>query len=160
MKALDGIIVDTDLDTWKTYLKWAALNASAGILTEQLEQQNFEFYSKTLRGIEEPLPLWRRGVDIVNGNLGEVVGKVYVKEHFPPEAKDKMLVLVDNLLKAYEASIRDLDWMTDATKTQALDKLSKFTPKIGYPDIWKDEMTCSATCSALRWSPTDSSSKS
>jgi putative endopeptidase len=138
MKALDGIIVDTDLDTWKTYLKWAALNASAGILTEQLEQQNFEFYSKTLRGIEEPLPLWRRGVDIVNGNLGEVVGKVYVKEHFPPEAKDKMLVLVDNLLKAYEASIRDLDWMTDATKTQALDKLSKFTPKIGYPDIWKD----------------------
>jgi putative endopeptidase len=138
MKALDGIIVETDLDTWKTYLKWAALNASAGILNEQLDRQNFEFYSKTLRGIEEPLPLWRRGVDIVNNNLGEIVGKVYVKEHFPPEAKDKMLVLVDNLLKAYEVSIRDLEWMTDATKTQALDKLSKFTPKIGYPDIWKD----------------------
>lgn len=138
MKALDGIITSTDLDTWRTYLKWAALNASAGLLNEELEQQNFEFYSKTLQGIEEPLPLWRRGVNVVNGNLGEVVGKVYVKEHFPPAAKEKMLVLVNNLLQAYEVSIEELDWMTDDTRAQALDKLSKFTPKIGYPDIWKD----------------------
>ncbi len=138
MKALDGIITETPLDTWKRYLKWAALNASAGILGEELERQNFEFYSRTLQGIDEPLPLWRRGVNIVNGNLGEIVGKVYVKEHFPPEAKEKMLVLVNNLLQAYEASIRELDWMTDETKAQALDKLSKFMPKIGYPDIWKD----------------------
>ncbi|MGH8166206.1 MAG: M13 family metallopeptidase [Woeseiaceae bacterium] len=138
MKALDGIIADTDLGTWITFLKWAALNASAGILTEELDRQNFEFYSKTLQGTEEPLPLWRRGVSSVNANLGEVVGKVYVKEHFPPEAKERMLELVSNLLKAYETSIRELDWMTDETKAQALDKLSKFTPKIGYPDIWKD----------------------
>jgi putative endopeptidase len=138
IKALDGIITGTGLDTWKTYLKWAALNASAGVLTEELDQQNFEFYSKTLQGTEQPLPLWRRGVNAVNGNLGEVVGKVYVKEHFPPEAKERMLELVQNLLKAYEVSIRELDWMTDETKAEALDKLSKFTPKIGYPDIWKD----------------------
>ncbi|HWM27334.1 MAG TPA: M13 family metallopeptidase, partial [Woeseiaceae bacterium] len=141
MKALDGIITDTDLGTWKTFLKWAALNASAGLLTEELDRQNFEFYSKTLQGTEEPLPLWRRGVSAVNANLGEVVGKVYVKEHFPPEAKERMLELVSNLLKAYETSIRELDWMTDETKAQALDKLSKFTPKIGYPDIWKDYST-------------------
>ncbi|MEX2123658.1 MAG: M13-type metalloendopeptidase [Woeseia sp.] len=138
VKALDGIITSTNLDTWKTYLKWAVLNASAGILTEELDRQNFEFYSKTLLGTEEPLPQWRRGVNAVNANLGEVVGKVYVKEHFPPEAKERMLELVNNLLKAYEASIQELDWMTDETKVQALDKLSKFTPKIGYPDIWKD----------------------
>jgi putative endopeptidase len=138
VRALDGIITGTDLETWKTYLKWAALNASATLLTEELDKQNFEFYSKTLQGTEQPLPLWRRGVNAVNANLGEVVGKVYVKEHFPPEAKERMLELVNNLLKAYEVSIRELDWMTEETRVQALDKLSKFTPKIGYPDIWKD----------------------
>jgi putative endopeptidase len=138
VRALDGIITGTDLETWKTYLKWAALNASATLLTEELDKQNFEFYSKTLQGTEQPLPLWRRGVNAVNANLGEVVGKVYVKEHFPPEAKERMLELVNNLLKAYEVSIRELDWMTEETRAQALDKLSKFTPKIGYPDIWKD----------------------
>ena len=137
-RALDGIITSTGLDTWKIYLKWAALNASASLLTEELDQQNFEFYSRTLQGTEQPLPLWRRGVNAVNANLGEVVGKVYVKEHFPPEAKERMLELVNNLLRAYEQSIRELDWMTDETRAQALDKLSKFTPKIGYPDIWKD----------------------
>ncbi len=138
MKALDGVLTETPIDAWKIYLKWAALNASAGLLDESMDRQNFEFYSTTLQGTEEPLPLWRRGVNLVNANLGEIVGKVYVKEHFPPEAKERMLELVDNLLKAYESSIRELDWMTDETKAQALDKLSKFTPKIGYPDVWKD----------------------
>ncbi len=73
----------------------------------------------------------------MNGTLGEVVGKVYVKKHFPPEAKERMEALVQNLLKAYEVSINDLDWMGEDTKKEALDKLSKFTPKIGYPDKWK-----------------------
>ncbi len=138
MKVLDGILTETSIDTWKIYLKWAALNASAALLDESMDRQNFEFYSKTLQGTEEPLPLWRRGVNLVNANLGEIVGKVYVREHFPPAAKERMLELVDNLLKAYESSIRELDWMTDETRAQALDKLSKFTPKIGYPDVWKD----------------------
>jgi len=100
--------------------------------------QNFEFYSKTLRGIEEPLTLWRRGVSTVNANLGEVVGKVYVSRHFPPEAKAKMQELVGNLIKAYESSIEDLDWMGEETRVQALDKLHKFTPKIAYPEEWRD----------------------
>ena len=138
LKALDGIIQDTSMDDWKTYLKWQVLNTAAGILNEELDRQNFEFYSKTLRGIEEQLPLWRRGVDVVNGNLGEVVGKVYVAKHFPPEAKAKMQELVGNLIKAYEESIRRLEWMGAETRAEALDKLSKFTSKIGYPDVWKD----------------------
>ena len=138
MRALDDIIVSTDLDTWKTYLRWSVLNNTAGRLTEELDKQSFEFYGKTLNGIPEQRPMWRRGVNTVNGNLGEVVGKVYVKRHFPPEAKERMLDLVKNLITAYEKSIKELDWMTDETKAQALDKLSKFTPKIGYPDEWRD----------------------
>ena len=138
MRALNDIIKDTSMDDWKTYLTWKVLDANAGLLNEELDQQNFEFYSKTLRGIEEPLPRWKRAVGNVNNNLGEVVGKVYVARHFPPEAKEQMLKLVNNLIKAYEISIKELDWMGDETKVQALDKLSKFTPKIGYPDNWED----------------------
>jgi putative endopeptidase len=135
---LDGIIRSTDLDTWKTYLNWTVLNTVASFLNEELDQQNFEFYNKTLSGVEEQQPLWRRGVNIVNGSLGEVVGKVYVAEHFPPEAKERMLTLVQNLINAYEKSIKELDWMGEETKAEALDKLSKFTPKVGYPDKWRD----------------------
>ena len=138
VKALDGIIADTDIDTWKTYLYWGALNKSASRLTAALDKQNFEFYGKALSGTEEQRAMWRRGVNSVNGILGEVVGKVYVKRHFPPEAKERMLNLVGNLVNAYAKSINELDWMSDETKVEALDKLSKFTPKIGYPDEWRD----------------------
>lgn len=138
MKKLDGIVHDTALADWKTYLKWSVLNSTAGVLNEALDRQNFDFYSKTLTGAEEPLPLWHRGVAAVNANLGEVVGKVYVARHFPPEAKARMQELVGNLIKAYEMSIRNLDWMGEETRAQALDKLSKFTAKIAYPDRWKD----------------------
>ena len=138
MKALDGIIVDTDLDTWKTYLTWAVLNGAAGRLDKQLDEQNFDFYGKTLQGTEQQEELWRRAVEAVNGNLGELVGKVYVKEYFPPEAKERMLTLVGNLIGAYRQSIGELDWMSDDTRAKALEKLSKFTPKIGYPDKWRD----------------------
>ncbi|NNK10955.1 MAG: M13 family metallopeptidase [Flavobacteriaceae bacterium] len=137
-KALDDIITSTDLDSWKTYLKWSVVDAYASRLNEEMDQQNWEFYSKELRGTKEQRPLWRRGVSIVNGTMGEVVGKVYVKKHFPPEAKERMETLVQNLLKAYEVSIKELDWMSDETKKEALDKLSKFTPKIGYPNKWKE----------------------
>jgi len=138
MKALDGIVADTDLDTWKTYLTWSAINNTADRLTSDIDEQNFQFYGKVLSGTEEQRPDWRRAVSTVDGLLGEVVGKVYVKEHFPPEAKERMLELVGNLVKAYEKSIKELDWMGEETKVQALDKLSKFTPMIGYPDKWRD----------------------
>lgn len=138
MRALDGIVAETDLDTWKHYLKWSAVNATSARLTTEIDQANFEFYGKTLAGTEAQRPMWRRGVNVVNRTLGEVVGKVYVARHFPPEAKDRMEELVANLIRAYEVSISELDWMSDETRTQALDKLSKFTPKIGYPDAWRD----------------------
>jgi len=138
MRALNDIIKDTSIDDWKTYLTWKVLTGNASLLTEELDQENFEFYSKTLRGVEQQLPRWKRAVANVNNNLGEVVGKVYVARHFPPEAKERMLELVNNLIKAYEISIKELDWMGEETKIQALDKLSKFTPKIGYPDNWED----------------------
>ncbi|MDX1517780.1 MAG: M13-type metalloendopeptidase [Woeseiaceae bacterium] len=138
LASLDTIVADTDLDTWKTYLRWAVLNEAADRLTDALDQQNFEFYGRTLSGTEEQRPMWRRAVNLVNGVLGELVGKVYVKKHFPPEYKARMEELVGNLILAYEKSIRELDWMSEATKAEALDKLSKFTPKIGYPDKWRE----------------------
>ena len=133
-KDLNAIIKNTPLDTWKTYLKWNLINGSASYLNSALDNQNFEFYSKTLHGVKEQKPQWRRAVSVVNGGLGEMVGKLYVEKHFPPAAKERMLQLVQNLLKAYEISIKELDWMSPDTKKQALDKISKFTPKIGYPD--------------------------
>jgi putative endopeptidase len=138
LEALDGIILDTDLDTWKTYFKWVALNNTANRLTAELDAQNFAFYGTTLSGTEEQEASWKRATAAVNASLGEVVGKVYVDRHFPPEAKERMLELVGNLVRAYEKSINELEWMTDETKAQALDKLSKFKPKVGYPDVWQD----------------------
>jgi len=137
-RALDEIIVSTDLAIWKQYLKWMLLNAADPYLNQAIDDQNFEFYGKTLFGREEQRPMWRRAVSVVNNNLGEVVGKVYVERHFSSAAKERVRELVDNLIKAYRESIKALDWMSDSTKNQALDKLKKFTPKIGYPDIWKD----------------------
>ncbi|MES2417160.1 MAG: M13-type metalloendopeptidase [Bacteroidota bacterium] len=137
-KDLNSILKNTPLDAWKNYLKWGAVTATAGSLNSALDQENFNFYNKTLYGVKEQKPQWRRAVNVVNDNLGEVVGKLYVEKHFPPAAKERMLKLVSNLLKAYESSIKALDWMSPETKKQALDKLSKFTPKIGYPDKWRD----------------------
>ena len=137
-KSMNQIIQSTPMERWKEYLKWSVIDANASNLNEAMDQQNFEFYSKELRGTQEQRPMWRRAVSVVNNHLGEIVGKVYVKKHFPDEAKQRMDTLVANLLKAYEASIKELDWMSDETKAQALDKLSKFRPKIGYPDKWRD----------------------
>ncbi len=138
LAGVDTIITETSLEDWKTFLQWGLINASAGSLSMDLDQANFEFYSTVLYGVKEQRPMWRRATGLLNSTLGEVIGKVYVKKHFPPEAKQRMQVMVDNLIKAYEVSINELDWMTDETRKQALDKLSKFTVKIGYPDEWKD----------------------
>ncbi len=138
MRALDGILETTSMQDWKTFLRWKVLDSYASYLSEEIDSQNFEFFSKKLQGIEAPLPLWKRGVGLVNDHLGEVIGKIYVEKHFPPEAKTHMLELVNNLLQAYEVSIKSLDWMGEETRAQALDKLAKFTPKIGYPDKWRD----------------------
>jgi putative endopeptidase len=138
LKNLDGIIKSTPIDTWKTWLKWNVIHASATYLSGPIDSENFNFYGKVLSGALKQREQWRRAVGAVNRNLGEIIGEVYVKKHFSPEAKKRMTELVENLLKAYKISIGELTWMTPETKKQALVKLSKFTPKIGYPDTWRD----------------------
>ena len=138
LAGIDKVIAETSLDDWKSFLQWGVINSSAGSLNMAMDKANFDFYSTVLYGVEEQRPMWRRATGLLNGTLGEVIGKVYVKQHFPPEAKQRMQVMVDNLISAYEVSIKELDWMTEETRIQALDKLSKFTVKIGYPDKWKD----------------------
>lgn len=140
-KSLNSIIKTTPLDTWKAYLKWSAIHGATQELTMAIQDENFQFYGKVMYGIEKQKPLWRRGVQMVNDNLGEIVGKVYVEKHFSPESKEHVTILVKNLLKAYEESIKKLDWMSPETKKQALEKVSKFTIKVGYPDKWRDYST-------------------
>lgn len=140
-KKLNSIIKKTSIETWKTYLKWHLLNNSATYLTTALDKEHFEFYGKALYGTEKQEEDWKRGVNAVNGGLGEIVGKVYVKKHFTPEAKERMTGMVKNLLKAYAESIKKLDWMSENTKKEALTKVDKFMIKIGYPDKWKDYST-------------------
>lgn len=137
-KSLNTIIKNTPIDTWKTYLKWSLINNTSNYLTTALDKQNFDFYGKTLYGTEAQEEDWKRGVSSVNGGLGEIVGKVYVKKHFSPEAKERMTGMVKNLLKAYAESIKKLDWMSANTKKEALAKVDKFMIKIGYPDQWRD----------------------
>ncbi len=144
-KNLNAIIKNTPLDTWKTYLKWGLIKNASSYLTTALDQQNFDFYGKTLYGVEKQQDDWKRAVNEVNASLGEIVGKVYVEKHFSPEAKERMTNMVKNLLKAYAESITKLDWMSEATKKQALDKVSKFMIKIGYPDKWKDYSSLKVT---------------
>ena len=141
LKNLNGLIKNTPIDTWKIYLKWGLINKSAGSLTTALDNQNFEFYGKTLYGTEKQQEDWKRAVGTVNAGLGEVVGKVYVKKHFSPEAKERMTGMVKNLLEAYAESIKKLDWMSATTKKEALRKVDKFMIKIGYPDTWRDYST-------------------
>ncbi|MCL1066725.1 peptidase M13 [Shewanella olleyana] len=138
VSGLSEVIGETDLDTLKTYMTWNVLTHAASNLSEAIDAENFDFFSKTLNGQEEQESRWKRGVNTVSSTLGEVVGKVYVKRHFTSAAKDRMSVLVENLRGAYGTSIDSLDWMSADTKVAAKDKLAKFNPKIGYPDKWKD----------------------
>jgi putative endopeptidase len=136
--ALGGLIVETSVEDWQRYLRWQLINAEASLLTKAMDQSRFNFYRKTLSGVEQQLPDWQRAVGVVGRTLGELVGKVYVERHFPPEAKARMEALVANLIDAYRDSVTQLDWMSEATKIEALDKLSKFKPMIGYPDEFRD----------------------
>jgi predicted metalloendopeptidase len=135
---LSSLLDSTDLENWKIYLKWKLLNSSASLLSKEFDELNFEFYGKKLNGTPQQEDRWKRGVNSVNQILGESVGKIYVSRHFKPEAKARMMELVENLREAYKQAIFDLDWMGHETKKQALKKLAKFTPKIGYPDKWRD----------------------
>lgn len=127
-----------ELDIAKQYLRFQVLDSAAPYLTSDFVDAHFALYRKQLGGVPEQEPRWKRGVDLTGGVLGEIVGQLYVAKHFKPEAKQRMDELVGNLMKAYEISIKDLTWMGDDTKKRALEKLHKITPKIGYPNKWKD----------------------
>ena len=142
---LAAIYKETPVDVWKQYLKYHLIDAAAPYLSEPFATAHFELYDKTLSGVEEQKPRWKRAVNATAGagagdfgTLGEVVGRLYVAKHFPPESKARMDQLVQNLLKSFGDSIDELTWMTDATKTQAKEKLAKINTKIGYTKKWRD----------------------
>lgn len=135
--AVNALFGATDLQSWQDYLRARLLSAYAAYLSPAFVDARFAFV-QTVYGREEQTPRWRRAVNSVNGQVGEMLGRLYVERYFSPESKARMEVMVAYLLEAYADSIRNLDWMSDATKEKALLKLSKFTPKIAYPDEWKD----------------------
>ncbi len=132
------MLADEPLEDLKTLFAWQAIEGAASYLTTEIYMTSFDFYGKVLSGTEEPRPLWKRAVSIVNGTLGEAVGQMYVKKYFPEENKARMLALVHNLQKALGIRIENLEWMSRETKDKAIEKLNAMTIKIGYPDTWRD----------------------
>lgn len=138
IKGLAALLNEQPLAVWQDYLAFHFINNYANLLSHDFEQHRFAFFGKTLSGVTEQAPRWKRAVDSANDVLGEMLGKEYVKTYFPPEAKARMTTLVDNLMQGFAVSIDELSWMTPETKVAAKEKLANFTTKIGYPDSWKD----------------------
>ena len=135
---LGKLLSDFDLSAWSSWLTWHLLSSAASALSSEFVNENFAFYGTILSGTPELKARWKRGVSLVEGSLGEAVGQIYVGRHFPPAAKTRMVTLVANLIEAYRVDIAALNWMSPETKAKAFEKLDKFTPKIGYPDKWRD----------------------
>jgi len=138
MRPLADLVLATPVETWRAYLAYHYLSNSADVLPQPLDDENFDFYGRRLNGQPQQRERWKRGVQALDGALGEGVGQIYVREHFPPNAKSQMSELVENLRRAYGERIRGLTWMSAETKVVALEKLAAFRPKIGYPDTWRD----------------------
>lgn len=138
LKEVADIWKTVPLDIQKSYLQWKVLDAAAPYLSDDFVNQNFDFYGKTLSGTPELKARWKRAVGTVNGVLGEAVGQLYVEKYFPAAAKERMVALVHNLQTALGERIKNLDWMSEETKTKALEKLSTIYIKVGYPDKWRD----------------------
>ncbi len=143
--ATDGAVKSA----WKSWLSWHVITGSASYLNSEIVDENFAFYGTTLSGTPQLRERWKRGVALVEGSLGEAIGKIYVERHFPPAAKARMEGLVANLIEAYRQSINGLEWMSQETKTKAIAKLEKFRPKIGYPDKWRDYSALEITADDL-----------
>lgn len=132
------MLAEEPLEDLKTLFIWQTIDGAASYLSDEVYAENFAFYGKIMSGREEPSPLWKRAVNIVNGTLGEAVGQMYVQKYFPPEAKERMVQLVKNLQASLSDRIAALDWMSDTTKAKAQEKLAAFYVKVGYPDKWRD----------------------
>jgi putative endopeptidase len=137
-KAVDNIIADTPLDTWKAYYTFHSLNNYSSAIGPQYETLSFEFYNKTLRGVTDQRDRWKRGIDMVNGSMGEVLGEVYVSKHFTADKKARMQDMIKYIVQVFDQGIVDLEWMSDESKVEARAKLNKLKVKVGYPDKWKD----------------------
>lgn len=138
MIALEAIFKENKVKDWKAYLRWSLLNGSVGKLSKTAEVANWEFYGKTLTGAMKQRPHDERALQVINGVVGEALGKLYVEKMFPEEAKIKAKKMIKNIIVAYKNRINNLTWMTAETKIKAIEKLNKITIKIGYPDKWKD----------------------
>ncbi|MDD2797943.1 MAG: M13 family metallopeptidase [Bacteroidales bacterium] len=145
------VLRNYSLDEIKTYLSWQVLNSSASYLSDDFEAANFEFYDKTLSGKQENKPRWKRVLGTTDGVLGEAIGQMYVEKYFSAGAKARMLKLVDNLKTALSQRIQGLEWMSPETKTKALEKLTTFRVKIGYPDKWRDYTKLDITSKESYW---------
>jgi putative endopeptidase len=137
-EALDKFLNETSIEDIKTLVRWDTFNSAAGKLTTEAEKADWGFYSKYLRGSKEQRPADERALGAVNGAVGEALGQLYVDAKFPPEAKAKAELMIANVIEAFKTRIQQLDWMGDATKAKAIEKLDKFTVKIAYPDEWED----------------------
>ncbi len=135
--AAERLLHTFPIASWQTYLRTHVISDFSSVLTPELEKESFAFYGTALTGTKHMKPLWRRILRMVNGGLGELLGELYVDEYFPPEAKHKVSAIVADLFKAYEARIRNLDWMSAGTKRKAIIKLHQMNRKLGYPDKWK-----------------------
>ncbi|MFE6967673.1 M13 family metallopeptidase [Agromyces sp. NPDC057679] len=149
LAGLGALLTDERIPAWRDWLAWQVVRSNAAYLSSDLVEANFDFYGRTLTGTPQMRERWKRGVSLVEGAMGEAVGRIYVDRHFPPAAKVAMDELVANLVLAYRESIEALDWMGEATKAKALDKLEKFTPKIGYPVKWRDYSVLEITADDL-----------
>ncbi len=138
MRPLSQLFLATPVSTWQSYITWHFVRARAAVLPKNIDNSNFDFYGKTLNGQQQQRERWKRAIQSINNTLGEAVGQIYVARHFPPEAKQQALDLVENMRRAYGERIRAVTWMSDETKQRALEKLALFRPKIGYPDKWED----------------------
>ncbi len=139
--ALGEIIRSIPVEDWRTYLRFNLLRAFAPYLNAAIVAENFNFSRRILRGQEQIRPRWKRGIRLVNASLGEAVGRIYVEQYFPPDAKQRIDKMIENLRTAFQQSIDTLTWMTDETKQAAQEKLALFTTKIGYPEKWQDYTT-------------------
>jgi putative endopeptidase len=138
LRSMAAALADEPVEVWRDWLAWHVVHTHAPYLSTAVVEENFDFYGRTLSGVPQMRERWKRGVNLVEEALGEAVGQLYVERHFPPHAKERMVELVDNLVEAFRRSLSQVPWMGDATRAEALTKLGRFTPKIGYPERWRD----------------------
>ena len=148
-KGFAAMVPSTPLSTWKAWLAAQLVTLHAPLLAESFDAASFEMFGRTLGGQQARRPRWKRGVQLVNGKMGDALGALYVERHYPASARARMETMIANLIEAYRQSITELDWMTPATKAEALAKLAAFKPKIGYPPKWRDYSALSVDAADL-----------